>query len=320
MNQYFTQLIVFACAYALVGGSISITMGYAGLFSIAQAALYGAGAYTCALLEIHLGLDLALAGICAIAVAVVIAVVTGFPAVRLKAEYLVVGSLALQLVATTIFTQTKSLGGADGLVGIPVPKLFGMTLANETYWIASCLVVAVCYVLLALVLQSPWGRLVRAVRDDEVAVAALGKNVLAAKVTVIAISGALAGLAGCIYAEYVLYISPDDFSINISVAFLAVALIGGANRVAGGIVGAIILVGLPELLRLWTLPPNVAGQLQELIYGALLVLFMMFRPQGIIGRRTDLRPDMLAERDAPDPDKGPAAGGTGGAVTAQAGH
>ena len=283
MTPYFTQLLVFACVYALVAASVSITMGSAGLFTVSQAALYGVGAYTAALVEIHLGLDFLLVMLLSIAVAVVISVVTAFPALRLKAEYLVVGSLALQLVASAIFSQSSALGGADGLVNIPVPSVFGLTIEPNDFWVAALIVTAVAYALLYLVTGSPWGRLVRAIRDDEVAVAAIGKNVVTAKVSVIAIAGGAAGLAGALYACYVLYISPDDFSLQVSVGFLAVALIGGATRLEGSIVGAVLLVALPQLLRLVTLPPNVEGQLQELIYGGFLVLFMMFRPQGIVG-------------------------------------
>jgi branched-chain amino acid transport system permease protein len=283
MTPYFTQLLVFACVYALVAASVSITMGSAGLFTVSQAALYGVGAYTAALVEIHLGLDFLLVMLLSIAVAVVISVVTAFPALRLKAEYLVVGSLALQLVASAIFSQSSALGGADGLVNIPVPAVFGLTIQPNDFWIAALIVTALAYALLYVVTGSPWGRLVRAIRDDEVAVAAIGKNVVTAKVSVIAIAGAAAGLAGALYACYVLYISPDDFSLQVSVGFLAVALIGGATRLEGSIVGAVLLVALPQLLRLVTLPPNVEGQLQELIYGGFLVLFMMFRPQGIVG-------------------------------------
>ncbi len=300
MSLYVLQLIVFACAYALVAASVNITIGFAGLFSIAQAALYGVGAYICALIEIHLGLDLSIATILAVLGALVVSALTAFPAVRLKAEYLVVGSLALQLVASTIFSQTHYLGAADGLIGIPEPKLFGVLLKQQQYWIVACIVVAVVYLLLGIALASPWGRLVRAIRDDEVAVAALGKNVLIVKLSVIALSGGLAGLGGVVYANYVLYISPEDFGLNVSVAFLAVALIGGSNRIIGGVVGAVILVGLPELIRLITLPPNLSGQLQELVYGTLLVLFMLFRPQGIVGRKTTNRPPPPSTEEAMD--------------------
>ena len=302
MTPYFTQLLVFACVYALVAASVSITMGSAGLFTVSQAALYGVGAYTAALVEIHLGLDFLLVMLLSIAVAVVISVVTAFPALRLKAEYLVVGSLALQLVASAIFSQSSALGGADGLVNIPVPSVFGLAIEPNDFWVAALVVTAVAYALLYVVTGSPWGRLVRAIRDDEVAVAAIGKNVVTAKVSVIAIAGGAAGLAGALYACYVLYISPDDFSLQVSVGFLAVALIGGATRLEGSIVGAVLLVALPQLLRLVTLPPNVEGQLQELIYGGFLVLFMMFRPQGIVG-------DWTAWRQARSPASGPALGG-----------
>jgi ABC-type branched-subunit amino acid transport system ATPase component/ABC-type branched-subunit amino acid transport system permease subunit len=302
MTPYFTQLLVFACVYALVAASVSITMGSAGLFTVSQAALYGVGAYTAALVEIHLGLDFLLVMLLSIAVAVAISVVTAFPALRLKAEYLVVGSLALQLVASAVFSQSSALGGADGLVNIPVPSVFGLAIEPNDFWIAALVVTAVAYALLYVVTGSPWGRLVRAIRDDEVAVAAIGKNVVTAKVSVIAIAGGAAGLAGALYACYVLYISPDDFSLQVSVGFLAVALIGGATRLEGSIVGAVLLVALPQLLRLVTLPPNVEGQLQELIYGGFLVMFMMFRPQGIVG-------DWTAWRRARSAAPGPALGG-----------
>ena len=136
-----------------------------------------------------------------------------------------------------------------------------------------------------LLMRSPFGRIVHAIRQDELAVAAAGKDVLRAKVSVAAVSGAFAGMAGGLYATYLSFIDPTSFDIGVSIVILTMLVVGGARTLAGSLVGPFLLLALPHFLDLIHMSPTIVGPMRQLIYGALLIAFMMFRPQGIAGQR-----------------------------------
>jgi len=167
-------------------------------------------------------------------------------------------------------------GGPLGLPGIPQPNIFGyeisthieflilvIILAGFTYWIAN------------RVVQSPFGRLLKAIREDEVFVQAAGRNVASAKVKVFMISAALASISGVIYATYITYIDPTSFTVMESIFIISIVIIGGAGNLKGSILGAAFLVALPELLRFIGLPNSIAANVRQILYGALLVIMMM---------------------------------------------
>ena len=147
---------------------------------------------------------------------------------------------------------------------------------------AILLVAAACF---SLVMHSPFGRLISAVREDELAVAAAGKNVLAAKVGVSALSGLFVGAAGGLYAVFLSFIDPGSFDIDASILLLTMIVVGGARTLAGTLIGPALLTALPQALSVLPIPSSAAGPLRQMIYGGLLIAFMLFRPQGIAGRR-----------------------------------
>jgi branched-chain amino acid transport system permease protein len=134
-------------------------------------------------------------------------------------------------------------------------------------------------------MRAPFGRLLRAIREDELAVAAFGKNVLFAKVRAAAIAGVMAGAAGGLYAVYLSFIDPTTFDLNASVLLLTMVVLGGARTLAGSIVGPLVLLALPQLLTFIDIPTTTAAAVRQGIYGLLLILFMVFRPQGLVGEK-----------------------------------
>ena len=210
------------------------------------------------------------------------------PALRVSGDYFVVTSFGIQLLATAVFTNwTAGTGGANGLPGIPPPDVFGVALQSTEQLMLLCTAAVVlgCLAFL-LIMRAPFGRLLRAIREDELAVAAAGKNVLRAKVSAAALAGAFAGIAGGrLYATFLSFIDPSSFDLDSSILLLTMVVVGGARTLAGSIVGPFLLLALPQVLSLVDIPTTIAAAARQLIYGLLLIAFMLFRPQGLVGER-----------------------------------
>jgi len=199
----------------------------------------------------------------------------------------VVTSFGIQLLATAVFTNwTEGTGGANGLPGIPAPDLFGRPLADSPAIVTLCLVaMGLGCLAFWLAMRAPFGRLLRAIREDELAVAAAGKSVLRAKVSAAALAGAFAGTAGGLYASFLSFIDPSSFDLDASILLLTMVVVGGARTLAGSIIGPFLLLALPQILTLVDIPTTIAAATRQLLYGVLLIAFMLFRPQGLAGER-----------------------------------
>ena len=170
--------------------------------------------------------------------------------------------------------------------GIPAPSIFGRELIEPGWFLllstAGAAIGCLCF---WLIMRAPFGRLLRAIREDELAVAALGKSVLRAKVSAAALAGAFAGSAGGLYATFLSFIDPSSFDLDASILLLAMVVVGGARTLAGSVIGPFVLLALPQVLALIDLPTSMAAAARQFIYGALLIVFMLFRPQGLLGER-----------------------------------
>jgi len=164
--------------------------------------------------------------------------------------------------------------------------VFGLQIESTQQYMILCVAVSalgcLCFY---LIMRAPFGRLLRAIREDETAVAAAGKNVLRAKVSAAALAGAFAGTAGGLYATFLSFIDPSSFDLDASILLLTMVVVGGARTLAGSIVGPFLLLALPQVLTLVDIPTTIAAAARQLIYGVLLILFMLFRPQGLAGEK-----------------------------------
>ena len=176
-------------------------------------------------------------------------------------------------------------GGPMGLPGIPQPNLFGWAVSsNWEYLLLSAMLVAAVLAVGSRLVHSPFGRVLMAIREDEVFALAAGKNVAAYKVLVFVIGAAMASVAGVIYAHHISFIDPTSFTVMESIFIISIVIIGGAGSFWGPVVGAIVLVTLPEALRFVGMPSSVAANMRQILYGAALVACMMWRPQGLMGK------------------------------------
>jgi len=171
------------------------------------------------------------------------------------------------------------------LAGIPRPRVFGLVIDNPfKYVVLSLALAALTYAVCRRLTGSAFGRTLRAVREDEIAAQALGKNVVLVKIVITTISSALGALGGSLYAHYITYINPSSFTLEESIFIASLVILGGTERLAGPVVGAFILLAVPEALKFLAIPDTVAAPMRQILYGTLLILFMFVRPEGILGR------------------------------------
>jgi branched-chain amino acid transport system permease protein len=284
--EYLLHILILISIYAIVGMALNLVAGYTGLISLAQAGFYGIGAYVAALLSLNYGVSFLLAIPAAVVIAAVVGFLIGFPALRIRDDFFIIATFGFQIILFQVMNNWMELtNGPLGLPGIPQPELFGYRLTSHIDFLVLSLALAIIvYFILRRLTRSPFGNVLRAIREDDVFALSLGKNVNLYKVTSFSVAAGLAAIGGAIYAYYITFIDPTSFTVNESIFMLSIVIVGGAGRLEGSILGAIILVSLPELLRFVGMPSSVAANMRQILYGGALVAFMMWRPKGILGR------------------------------------
>lgn len=293
--NYLLHLVIYFNIYVIVALSLNLVVGYCGLLTLAHSGYFAIGAYTYALATLKLGLGFIPAATLAIAVAAVLSLAVSLPAWRFKGDFFVMISLAVQTLVFSLLhnwfspdaqpgTWANLTNGPYGLSGISKPAIGSIKFATVGSIAAlSTMLALLAGLLIWLFVGSPWGRLLKAMRDDELAARGLGKNTRLAKVQAMAIACGLAALAGAIYSSYVSYIDPSSASLDESILMLCMVLVGGLGNFRGPLVGAFVLLAIPELLRFAHFPDAVAANIRLLAYGGLLVVMAHFRPKGLAG-------------------------------------
>jgi branched-chain amino acid transport system permease protein len=286
VNFWFSYAVL-AEVYVMLALSTNLLVGIVGIFSVSQAAVFGVGAYILAAFTMSETLSFVPALLIATACCVGLNILLALPALRVAGDYFVVTSFGIQLLATAVFSNwTEGTGGANGLPGIPPPEILGITVTdNGQFLVLGTVLLGLLSGCFWLLMRAPFGRLLRAIREDELAVAAAGKSVLRAKVAAAAVAGAFAGAAGGLYCSFLSFVDPSSFDLDASVLILTMMVLGGARTLWGSIIGPFVLLALPQLLTLIDIPTTIAAAMRQLIYGLLLIVFMLFRPQGLLGER-----------------------------------
>lgn len=268
--------------------SANLTTGMANMLTMCQAAFYGIGAYigTYFLFQYNY---------CFLPIALIVMTVTGlfslivsYASVKLKGDYFVLATMGFQLIVYTIlYNWTDVTNGTYGIAGIPSINLFGGIITLDGIYLNLTFVMLITGIVIFLlnrIKSSPYGRLLKAIRTDDITVKSFGKNTAGVKIWAFSISSAIAGLAGVLYASYVGYIDPTSFPLKESIFILCALFIGGIGNIQGPIWGAAFVIFLPEALRWLGLPDSIAAEIRQIIYGLTLVLIMIYHPQGIKGQ------------------------------------
>jgi branched-chain amino acid transport system permease protein len=283
-NPYFLNLAVLIAINGLAALGLGLLMGGAGQISLGHAGFYGLGAYASALLTTRFHLNPWLALVLGAALTGLIAFLVGKPTLRLRGHYLAMGTLGLGLIIWTVFNQAAAwTEGPSGITGIPPLALgrFALDTDLRFYWLAWP-VVLLAVLLAGNLLDSRMGRALRALGENEGAASATGVDVPAAKLDIFILSAVYASVAGSLYAHYVAFVNPSPFGFSLSIQLLVMVVIGGAQTVWGPLAGAAVLTVLHQVLSAAAQHfPKLEG-VEVVAYGAALVLFLLFRPQGLI--------------------------------------
>lgn len=282
---YLLNILIISGIFSILSVSLNVLCGFSGILSLAHAAFFGIGAYTLGLLTTKLGISYWIAFIAGGLFAAFFGIIIGLPTLRLKGDYLLIATLGFGEIYTNIMTNLDNLTeGTRGITGIPAPSLLGIQFDSDyTFIVVLFVTSALCVISTIFIKNSPFGKILFALSEDEDGVASLGRNTTRFKVTSIAFSAFWAGIAGALYASYVGYINPNLFTINESILIFTMVLFGGLGSIPGSLIGAFILVALPEAMRFIGLPNTVAAVIRQMIYGLLLIVIMYFRPQGLLG-------------------------------------
>lgn len=271
--------------YTLVTLGLCLLTGYAGQASLGQAGFLALGAYGSAVLTARVGAPPVVAAIFAAGVTAGIAAVVGVPVLKLRGHYLAMGTLALGVVVNIGLREWKGVtGGPSGLAGITHLSVLGVTIDGDlSYFYAVWAVTAAAVVISLNVVDSRFGRSLRAIRASEAAAESVGVDVGRAKLLVFVLAAVYASLAGSLYAHYMTFISPLAFDLDMSVRLVLMAAVGGLASIWGAPFGAATVVLLSLVLReaaeAWF--PSIGGEYQSVAYGLLLVMIMVFMPEGV---------------------------------------
>lgn len=277
-NAYHIDVLVSAGIFMLLALGLNVIVGFAGILNLGYAALYAVGAYTYALLNIHFHMPFWMGLFFSALAAGLFGMLLAFPALRLGGDYLAIVTLGAGEIMRIVLTNLDNVtGGPNGLLGIDHPKLgFDFGVKSEPYYYLVFALVAITVFVLKRLEVSPLGRAWVAIREDELAASAMGVNLLRAKLLAFGIGGAVAGVAGCVFAAKQGTVSPDSFDFVVSVMVLAMVVLGGLGNQLGAILGALLLSLLPEFLRGFDV-------YRMLLFGVAMILMMLWRPQGILG-------------------------------------
>lgn len=279
-NQYFIQVLIFIGIYIILALSLNLLNGYVGLLSIGHAAFYGIGAYASAKFMIELGLPFIVAMPAAALTAGLFGYLIAKPTLRLSGIYMTLATLGFNIIFFLVLQNWMSFtNGPLGIMDIPAPKVLGWQVESrlDYYYLVLFLVLITLFSMHRLI-DCRFGRALKSIRADELAAEAMGVHTTRYKVQAFVLAAFFAGLAGSYYAHFVRFISPDSFYIYESFTLLAMLAFGGQGNLIGPVVGAAVLILIPEMFRF-------LQEYRMFIYGGILVVMMLVRRQGLLGGR-----------------------------------
>ncbi|HBG02617.1 MAG TPA: branched-chain amino acid ABC transporter permease [Firmicutes bacterium] len=267
--SYHLQILSLACINIILVMSLNLITGFTGQFSLGHAGFMAIGAYLSAALTVFYQIPFFVALILSGIAAALVGVIIGLPALRLRGDYLAIATLGFGEIIRVVILNIPAVGGPRGFTGIPRYTTFGLTYV----------LMIITILVLRNFIDSSHGRACISIREDETAAASLGINTTYYKVTAFALGAGFAGVAGGLFSHYMQYISPAPGQIGFlrSIDILIMVVLGGLGNITGSIISAIVLTLLPEFLRGF-------AEYRMVIYSVLLIVMMLFRPEGIMGK------------------------------------
>jgi branched-chain amino acid transport system permease protein len=300
--EFWIGVGILVAIYAILTLGLQLNIGFTGIYNFGQVGFMAVGAYAMAVLVVEAGWSFWASLPAATLVAVAFAVLLGLPTLRLRTHYFAIATIAFAEIVRYVIQNADGLtGGSQGILGFEVAwqtiaaslqSDLGLApqLALVPLLIVAWLTLGVLFAVLLALGRSPWGRMLRAVREDEDAVRALGKNAYAYKLQSFAVAGAVGAVSGYLLALYLSFLSPDAFLASVTFISFAMLIVGGLGSFTGVVVGAFIIQVVLEGTRYLQLPltDHQVASLRYILIGLVLILVMALRPQGILGRREEM--------------------------------
>lgn len=283
--NYIVHTLIMIGIYSILVASLNLAIGYTGILNLGHVAFFGIGAYTSAILTMHgfpfliaFPASFGIAGLCGFFLMVITK--------RLQGDYVALATLGFSFVTYSLLLNWRSLTrGALGIAGIAKPNLFGLIFRSNEAYLLLVLVISVAIIfILYRITNSPYGKLLEAVRDDAIGLSVLGKNVFKLKCQSMMISAGCAGVAGALFAHYITYIHPTNFFISELILMISLVIVGGLASIKGSVAATALLLVITESLRFLPLPSGLVGPLRLIIYAFLVIIVLLYRPRGLFGR------------------------------------
>ena len=272
IGEYYLRLMKQIGIFLVAALGLNLILGFTGQFTMGHAAFMSIGAYGSAIMTKNFNAPFPIALLVGIILSAILAALIGYPIIRLKGDYLAICTLGFGEIVKVIIQNVDYVGGARGISGIP----------GSTSFLIVFICAALCYAILKNLIHSSKGRAIMSIREDEIAAEAMGINSTKYKMTAFIIGSSMAGLAGGLYAHFNSFIDPASFGFSKSIELITYVVLGGMGSLSGSVIGTSILIFLPEALRGLS---DVFKTYRILIYAILLVVMMIFRPQGILGTK-----------------------------------
>jgi len=291
-SEYVMSQLHFICIFAIVGFGLMLLVGFTGQISLGHAAFLAVGAYTEALMQAA-GVPFVVSITCAALFAGAVGIIVGLPALRLKGIYLAIATIAFNVIIEEIITRWDSVTGGNSGKHLKTIDIFGWKMESDVHFYFVCLALTViCALGCVNLLRSPTGRAFVAIRDSEISASCMGVNLAWYKTMSFALSAALTGIAGALYAHKVTFISPEQFGLLVSIELVTIVILGGVGFLHGAVLGSAFIIVLPQLISIAKdyLPSGMAPSgLQAVVFGVILVAFIIFEPMGLYGRWLKIR-------------------------------
>lgn len=289
--EYLTHTLNLALVYVLLTVSLNLILGYGGMASMAHAAFFCIGGYLSAIVTMHWGCNFLVGIGLAIIVTAAVGGALAAPFIRVHEEYLILFTIAFQMVVFLLMLSLPAITGGDsGIFGVPGPRLFGLAPQDPIHFLPFMVVfVIMVYFVAFKITHSPFGRVLKGIREDEMSVTSLGKDVKEFKIMIFMVGTGIAAGAGGIFAHYSQFINPSIGTLDESILIIAMVVLGGTANLWGSAVGAFLLILIPEGLTFLPGASDLIVPLRSFIYGLLLILFMRFRPEGLVPEYLHLR-------------------------------
>ena len=280
--EYVYSVLILVGIYVILATSFNLIIGFGGLISIAHPIFFALAGYCSAILNLHFAVPIPVAIVVGALFSTAMSFALSLPSLRVSGDYLLIASIGFQLGFVEVIKNVEVAGAASGLTGIH--SLYDGPHRSMLFAVTVLAVAAAVVVFVHRMTSGDYGRAIQAMRDDEEAFTSLGRNAIAIKIAIFAAGSGLAGLAGALYAHHFQFLSPEQFGITQSALLLTMVVVGGMGTTAGPVVGALLLIVLPQAITFLNLPPSVMAPLQGMLYTGLVLLFIYVRPAGLVGR------------------------------------